>query len=282
MRKFPKLCVVCKQYQNILVYYTELFNCSIKQSHYYKGGFDRPMQLYPSITKFEKIFQERVGALLADNNFVYTKKFRCYYRYISSEILQVYSNRIYCGNSAWDSYVGIYPLCEPDDVYMNIRLSWKRIYNNLFDASWNLHYWHPEARGNLEKERHLDMCGCIELRQSILSQYAIPQLNRIQSFSDYINFLQISPRYTAASETMASLLGRYGTDDEIDRELEEFIKESQEEPEPIKQWATRLVEQYTKVKKQRMREGAESFDPVLKKYTEATRTRLDEEMGNLL
>jgi len=238
------------------------------------------MSLYPSKMKFEKIFQEKVGPLLFENNFIYTRKFRCYYRYISSEILQVYSNRIYCGSMAWDSYVGIYPLCEPDDVYMNIRLTWKRIYNNLFDASWNLMYWSPEPKDDMVKERHLDMYGCIELRKSILSQYVIPQLDQIQNFSDYMNFLQIRPQYTAASETMASLLGRYGTDDEVDRELEEFIKQSQVEPEPIKQWATRLVEQYSKIKEQRSREGAESFDAILGRYTEVTRARLDEEMGD--
>lgn len=239
---------------------------------------------FPPQAKFDKLFQEKSGGLLLDHGFTYIKKFRCYYRYISEDILQIYANRIYLGNSMWDAHIGVFPLCEPEEVRGKSGAEWQLFYHGSFPFQTTTLDWRPRAKTDREnfftEEFSLSIDERIERCLDTLRQYALPRLDRVRTFADYMAFIREMPQYTARREIMAPLLGRYGTAEEIEAQIEQLKKEEAEAPSAqIKKWRAAEVEQYSRVKDQRLREGPESFDPLLRQYAREKRRCLDAEMA---
>lgn len=234
---------------------------------------------YPTQMQFQKIFQEKTGKLLLQNGFVYTKKFRCYYRFASSDILQIYSNRIYSRGSNWDAYIGIYPLCDAPDSKR--KLAWHEFYYWQFSSQMRTVFWDPNIKNNFDQVMQdyfsMEMNERLEYNQCLLQQYIFPVINQIQTFSDYMLFISKMPQYTTHFDAMLPLLGRYGRVDEIDNYIDK-LSLGANGMSLIKDQYAIWLDKYIKMKQRRLEKGAESFEAILRKYAKETRTRLDTEM----
>lgn len=217
-----------------------------------------------------------------DAGFHYSGKFKCYFKYASQDILQIFSNKICSNRNVWEANVGIYPLCEPNDIEISNPLSWYNFYFKSFPWRMGISFWNPAIKENLREilldEYNMTMDQRLQDCSLLLKEYILPKLCCITSLSSYMVFVEEMPQYIATSETMAPLYGRYGMLSAIDTEIMKFHERIRENNPIITKWNLNLIQQYTTVRNQLLQKGPESFESLLFQYAKATRARLDAEM----